>query len=107
MTKDDILAWWREQPFDLAIDGHLSNCDLCFLKGKGQLLHILRGNPALADWWIAQEAKHGGHVNRRGEPALRYFRDRPYSELKEEALRTPDLFVEPDATAGIDCFCTD
>lgn len=29
ITKQDVLAWWAAQPFDLALGPNESNCDLC------------------------------------------------------------------------------
>ena len=29
VREADVLAWWKEQPFDLGIPGYAGNCDLC------------------------------------------------------------------------------
>lgn len=80
ITKADVLAFWKAQPFDLALpaDGSLSNCDLCYLKGADKLISIIRQEPARADWWIAQEA--GGKMFRNDRPnyaALKYMATQP------------------------------
>ncbi|MDW5304528.1 hypothetical protein R7J46_19500, partial [Acinetobacter baumannii] len=31
-TKEDVLDWWEQQPFDLAITEHLGNCVFCIKK---------------------------------------------------------------------------
>jgi hypothetical protein len=41
--------------FDLQLDQHEGNCDLCFLKGAGKIQRIMRARPDLADWWIQME----------------------------------------------------
>lgn len=97
VVKGDVLKFWDAQPFDLQLQSHESNCDLCFLKGKGILLRILSEQPELADWWIEQEERGGT-----------FRKDRPrYSKLLELAQR-PTLFDvdEPDELS-IACHCTD
>ena len=32
-TKESVLSFWRDQPFDLALPPEKSNCDLCFSQG--------------------------------------------------------------------------
>ena len=53
VAERDVLAWWKGQPFDLGLPGYAGNCACCFLKGRGKLLHIIREDPSLADWWFA------------------------------------------------------
>jgi 3'-phosphoadenosine 5'-phosphosulfate sulfotransferase (PAPS reductase)/FAD synthetase len=65
ITKSDIQSWWSRQPFDLELQSHESNCDLCFLKGKGILLKIIKEKPELADWWIRMESRGGKFRNDR------------------------------------------
>lgn len=97
VTKADVLRWWKRQPFDLELMPHESNCDLCFLKGKGLLLDILSRRPDLGEWWERMERRGG-----------RFRNDRPgYAKLLELAQR-PGLFdaTEPDELS-IACHCTD
>ena len=55
ITKQDVIDFWKRQPFELAIPGEWSNCDLCFMKGRGQLLRLIREQPESVKWWAAQE----------------------------------------------------
>jgi 3'-phosphoadenosine 5'-phosphosulfate sulfotransferase (PAPS reductase)/FAD synthetase len=108
VTKADVLAFWRSQPFDLALDPRLDlgNCDLCFLKGRNQLVRALVAEPRLADWWIDREVERGAT-----------FRiDRPdYTNLRREALfyakQIPLDFAsqseDVDETSLADCVCGD
>jgi len=64
VTERDVMAFWADQPFDLELAQHEGNCDLCFLKGKRNLVKILVDRPELADWWIAQEDKVGATFRR-------------------------------------------
>jgi hypothetical protein len=97
VTKEAVLAWWSRQPFDLELEPHESNCDLCFLKGKNLLLRILTDRPDLADWWVRQEARGG-----------RFRNDRPsYAKLLELSQR-PGLFdATEDDDLSVACHCTD
>jgi 3'-phosphoadenosine 5'-phosphosulfate sulfotransferase (PAPS reductase)/FAD synthetase len=106
VTKADVLAFWRTQPFDLQLDpqGDLGNCDLCFLKSRRKLVRALVDEPERADWWIAQEALPGGSTFRNDRP--------PYRDLRREAAfyarQIPLNFdAAGDDDALIDCFCGD
>jgi len=55
VTVDDVMRFWQEQPFDLRLEPHEGNCDLCFLKSSRSINRILRKKPELADWWIQKE----------------------------------------------------
>ena len=100
VAERDVLAWWKEQPFDLRLPGYAGNCACCFLKGRGKLMHIIREDPSLADWWIEQEARvanRTGPDGRACESMKRFRIGETYAELKAAALARRDLF---DATAG-------
>ena len=113
VAERDVLAWWKAQPFDLNLPGYAGNCDCCFLKGRGKLLHIIRENPSLSDWWIEQEAKvaiRTGPDGRASESLKRFRFGETYAELREAALSRRDLFDaaarDEDADTP-DCVCTD
>mgnify|MGYP002144604524 CR=1 FL=1 len=55
ITKQDVLKYWINKPYDLETPNILGNCDLCFLKGKNAIIQILREHPELADKWIEDE----------------------------------------------------
>jgi 3'-phosphoadenosine 5'-phosphosulfate sulfotransferase (PAPS reductase)/FAD synthetase len=59
VTEADVMAFWQRQPFDLELQPHEGNCDLCFLKGPRKRQQIMRDRPDLAVWWIAQEDRTG------------------------------------------------
>ncbi len=99
ITKDDVDRFWRQQPFGLAIDSLLSNCDLCFLKGRAKKMRIIRMVDGVADWWIKMEEN-----NSRGRKYQ--FREEYSSrELYESAkTKSPTLFPEEQE---VSCFCGD
>jgi len=101
LGNQDVLAFWRNQPFDLAlpvINGKTmhGNCDLCFLKPPFQRLSLINEKPSRATWWIEQERAIGGTF-KKNEPS--------YQQMSDFARDQSKLF-DPDEEA-IACFCGD
>jgi 3'-phosphoadenosine 5'-phosphosulfate sulfotransferase (PAPS reductase)/FAD synthetase len=97
ITEKDVLDFWKGYHFDLGLRSYQGNCDLCYLKGFGKLIHIIEENPSLADWWIEQEYKIG-------KP---FREDRPsYAKMKAYVQQQGRLF-EPLDDDTIPCTCTD
>ena len=113
VAERDVLAWWKDQPFDLGLPGYAGNCACCFLKGRGKLMHIIREDPSLADWWIEQEARVANRIGPDGracESMKRFRIGETYAELKATALARRDLFdttAEDEDDTASDCICTD
>jgi len=93
-TKQDVLAFWKAQPFDLkAEDG---NCDLCFNKGFPQLMSSIRKRPEKAVWWAKQESQVGAT----------FAKARPsYAQMRQNAVDQADMLGYEDEV--IPCFCGD
>lgn len=51
----DVDAFWRAQPFQLALRPWEGNCDVCYLKGHKKRERIIRDQPDLAPWWVESE----------------------------------------------------
>lgn len=108
VTKQDVQAFWSRQNFDLRLPNiggvtPAGNCDLCFLKSAVTIQGLIRSNPALADWWIEQEAKAKA---RGGKPNGQVFRsDRPGYAAMKEAVLAQHTFDFGDADHLVDCFC--
>jgi 3'-phosphoadenosine 5'-phosphosulfate sulfotransferase (PAPS reductase)/FAD synthetase len=108
VTKEDVYSFWQNSSFDLDLPNNngttdWGNCDLCFLKGFGKKLAIVRERPDLADWWIEMEAELSEKVGKGA-----YFRaDQPsYADMKIIATSQPSFdFFDDDET--IPCFCGD
>jgi hypothetical protein len=84
VTERDVLAFWRDQPFDLQLQSYEGNCDLCFLKGAGKITRIMRERPDLAEWWVKQEHK----LQTRSASAATFRSDRPdYAKLLDTTKR--------------------
>jgi hypothetical protein len=86
-----VLDFWSAQPFDLAlpVDPKTGktlggNCDLCFLKGSGALVMLMRQWPEASRWWAEQEQEQEQEQGRTRNPSVERFRkDRPpYKELQ-------------------------
>lgn len=112
VVQRDVQEYWRggEAGFDLRLGPDQGNCDLCFLKGRGKLLGLIRADPGLADWWIEREDAQralGGSIDT--------FRDggESYRDLRRLAAQeaAPTLFgaagLDDDPESGLPCFCTD
>jgi 3'-phosphoadenosine 5'-phosphosulfate sulfotransferase (PAPS reductase)/FAD synthetase len=97
VTVGDVTRFWQAQPFDLRLEPHEGNCDLCFLKKGCKMTDLLRRYPEKAAWWIRMEQQTG----------QRFRDDRPsYAGLLRQAQDqgTFDWGDEPDEGG---CFCTD
>lgn len=92
ITKPDVMAFWRASAFDLRLQPHESNCDLCFLKGAGLRRQIIRDHPETVVWWIDQERRIGGTFRSDG----RYL----------DLVLQPDLFAASDESLT-ECYCHD
>lgn len=60
--RNDVAAFWKAQPFDLAlplINGRTvgGNCDGCFLKSEAFLSALSRDMPLRHAWWESHEAR--------------------------------------------------
>ena len=107
ITKEDVGAFWRSQPFDLGLPNNNGvtmhgNCDLCFLKGGAQILSLIAEKPERAVWWAKMEA-----LALASKPSGAVFRsDRPsYASMLKFSQDQTNLF-DP-AEEAIACFCGD
>jgi hypothetical protein len=90
-----VDAFWRAQPFDLALRPWEGNCDLCFLKGRAKRERIMRDRPDLAGWWLEQEARNGAtfRADAPGYAKLLDLSKRPllFTELELDGQALDDL----------------
>jgi 3'-phosphoadenosine 5'-phosphosulfate sulfotransferase (PAPS reductase)/FAD synthetase len=107
ITKADVGAFWKAQPFDLELPNNngttdWGNCDLCFLKGLDKKMTIIRDRPELADWWIELELELelSGVIGKGA-----YFRaDQPsYKDMK--IIATSQNTMDFGSSETIPCFC--
>lgn len=96
ITKPMVLAFWKDQPFDLGLKDGDGNCDVCFLKGKGLRKRIIRETPSAHKWWDRMEREQNGFFDRRDTIA----------DLVAQVREEPDLF-DPADPAEYDVECGD
>jgi hypothetical protein len=92
---DDVFDFWKQKPYTLEIPRILGNCDLCFLKGKNNIIKILAHYPELATKWIADEERTGKS----------FFKDTTYKELLHVATHQKQLFPLNDLESAYQCTC--
>jgi len=107
ITKEKVGEFWTGHHFDLQLPNNAGvtdwgNCDLCFLKGYGKKLSIIRERPDLADWWVKQEQRYTDSANRG---AVFRIKQPTYMQMKVIASDQYRLFEFEDET--IPCFCGD
>lgn len=108
VTKHDVAAFWRAQPFDLELPNNNGvtmhgNCDLCYLKPTHQVISLIAEKPERAVWWARME---NTHINKAINDSGRFRKDRPtYAEMANFAAQQRDMFDASEE--GIPCFCGD
>ena len=110
VIKNDVLEFWLgptrrveadylPQGFDLGLQPHEGNCDLCFMKGRRIRIRLIRDVPGIENWWNAREINRDQFWDRR---------DR-VRDLTAEARANPELFDDPeddeehDSSCGLHC----
>ena len=76
-TKHHIMAFWKQQPFDLQITAGFGNCDGCFLKSEKNIAALWRLHPERAEWWVKLEEMKHGKTNKKRT----FHKDRTYKEM--------------------------
>lgn len=109
----EVGEFWSKQGWDLRLPNMSGktmhgNCDLCFLKGGGQLLSLIREDPKRAEWWMKMERYSAENfVERTNGDVFRFRLDRPsYAEMHKMATNHGELFDYGDEPIE-DCTCVD
>lgn len=103
VTKEQVLEFWSQQPFDLGIDSDLGNCDLCWKKSEDKIYRAIMEDPSRVLWWSSTEEKFG-QVFRQDRP--KYAHMAWYAE-RMATQETFDFEAAGLVTEDIDCFCGD
>jgi 3'-phosphoadenosine 5'-phosphosulfate sulfotransferase (PAPS reductase)/FAD synthetase len=104
VVSEDILHFWGNHHFDLNLASYEGNCDLCFLKGQGKLLEIMRRRPDLADWWIEKEKFFAGKTRLFEAGRFRMHAPSYEATLRRAQEQQTFDFLDDDLP---DCRCTD
>ncbi len=99
-TKHHIMAFWKQQPFDLQITAGFGNCDGCFLKSEKNIAALWRLHPERAEWWVKLEEMKHGKTNKKRT----FHKDRTYKEIGEFVSRQGDWIFD---TEGVLCQADD
>lgn len=96
VTKQDVLAFWQAQPFDLQLDPQSDegNCTLCFMKAREKVVKIMRKTHEHDWFWLEAEAMTGAT----------FRKDRNYTQLRAE-IDAGTCRLGPLDLVGGDCFC--
>lgn len=99
VTKQDVLDFWKKQPFDLEIEEHYGNCVACYKKSDKKLKMIADENPHFFDAFIDLE-NHYSKVKTTEEKGARiiYRNYRTANEVKHN-LKLPLNLQEIDECA--------
>lgn len=95
VRKDDVLAFWKAQPFDLMLGRGYGNCDHCPFVGDKSRIARARHDPAGVEWW----ARH--------ELARKFRMGRTFSFVEILGLVAQSPVFEPMDDADSECgaFC--
>lgn len=78
VKKPQVLGWWKFQPFDLQLEDHEGNCDLCYKKSEPKLIAIIAKEPRVGDWWENMGTKYENFIPAQRDtkfpPPFRFFR---------------------------------
>lgn len=111
VSRHDVAAFWRDQPFDLRLPNvggncWLGNCDGCFLKSEAHVASLAREYPERAKWWEDMERVVGemsvakGRTMDDGRFSRRYTR----AEMRDFMDRQGDFAL---STEGFLCQADD
>ena len=93
VTKADVLAWWKQQPFDLYLPEHLGNCTWCWKKSLRKHLTLAVDHPHVFDFprRIEPVYKDAG----AGDGNRRFFREKlTVFDIFERAQEPFEKFVD-------------
>ena len=99
ITKQDVLDFWKTQPFDLDIPEHLGNCNKCFLKDHADISQSYYEEPWDGQWWLDLQDRFGDF--KRGDVSMRQlFSEAP---VRLEVVRPAVMSgVIPECPQGFD-----
>lgn len=104
-TKQDVLDFWADMPFDLQIPEYLGNCVPCFQKSDKKLLKALQDEPDYFDLIEQMAQKFGTKSNGQIVHFFRKNRDvAHFRALLDEMGRLPEnLSLFDDGVCSESC----
>lgn len=75
ITKDMVLSFWENQPFDLELPGeHYGNCTWCWKKSQRKLMTLAVEQPEIFDFPKEMDRKYETHKAKNDAGVRRFFR---------------------------------
>lgn len=96
VRKQDVLSWWSQQSFDLAIPEHHGNCKTCWKKSDRKLMTIARENPEWFDFFRRMERTYPDAGPGEMDRPRRFFRGKRSSDEIIAAAQAPFRAYRPD-----------
>jgi len=97
VTKQSVLDWWRQQPFDLDIPEHYGNCVWCWKKSFRKLFTLLEERPEAFEFPERMEKLYGNTgavANKIGKEVKFYRGFKSVQDLREMAQEGYTEFVD-------------
>jgi len=97
VMKQDILNWWKGQPFDLEIPEHYGNCTWCWKKSYKKLLTLMQESPEVFEFPERMEKLYGskGALSPKIGKDIKFFRGfKSVADLRQMASQDFDEFVD-------------
>jgi hypothetical protein len=97
VTKQNVLDWWRGQPFDLDIPEHYGNCTWCWKKSFKKLMTLMQERPEVFEFPERMEALHGrtGAVPNKIGKDVKFFRGfKSVQDIRDMAAAGFDAFED-------------
>ena len=99
ISKQDVLDFWKQQPFDLEIEEHYGNCVGCYKKSDKKLKMIADENPHYFDAFIDLENKFSHIKNQKEEYERKIYRHFRTAEEVKNNLNLPNTLQDQDECA--------
>src|SRR3990167_3998586 len=95
VTKQMVLDFWKEKPFDLKLLEPFGNCDLCYLKSIKKRIAVLKDRPHVAEFWSGIETEFG----------QQFDRDYSVKQILKIATGKTISDLSNDRNEDIECVC--
>lgn len=94
VTKDFVLRWWRQQPFDLNLPEHMGNCLWCWKKTERKHLTLAVERPEVFDFPARMEALYPFAGASDGTPRRFFRKNWTTLDIKARARLPFEPFVD-------------
>ncbi len=105
IDKEDVLAYWEDQEFDLEIPEHMGNCVWCWKKSYKKLITVMKQKPEAFDFPEKMEKEYGqtGNIAKKmlssgvlkGQKSMKFFRGfQTVDDIREMSRGTIEIFED-------------